>query len=101
MTPDAVDDITGMGVEDTVDNGKPQIVDGSAGSTDMKSAYGEGSRDVECTPMDLDDDAAGDDAEEEHEPPRAVRNPGQPTPAEVAEHNLTHIPFRPWCTHCV
>ena len=28
---------------------------------------------------------------------KAQRQPYQPTPAEVAQHELTHIPFREWC----
>ena len=43
----------------------------------------------------------GPEVEEEHERQRPIRDPGQPTPAEVAEHDLTHIPFRPWCPACV
>ena len=31
----------------------------------------------------------------------AVRDPGQPTVAEIAAHELTHLPFRPWCPDCV
>jgi hypothetical protein len=43
------------------------------------------------------------DIEEVVEDPivRAVRDPGQPTVAEVAAHELTHLPFRPWCPDCV
>jgi hypothetical protein len=32
---------------------------------------------------------------------RAARDPGQPTHAERALHELTHLPFRPWCADCV
>ena len=32
---------------------------------------------------------------------RAVRDPGQPTREEREHHELTHLPFRPWCEHCV
>ena len=32
---------------------------------------------------------------------RAVRDPGLPTPEERARHELLHVPFRPWCEHCV
>ena len=32
---------------------------------------------------------------------RAVRDPGQPTRDERDRHDLTHLPFRPWCEHCV
>ena len=27
--------------------------------------------------------------------------PRQPTASELASHNLTHIPYRSWCDHCV
>ena len=42
-----------------------------------------------------------DGAEEESRPQRSIKDPGQPTAAEVEEHNLTHIPYRPWCEYCV
>ena len=32
---------------------------------------------------------------------KAQRQPYQPTPAEIAHHELTHIPFRDWCVHCM
>ena len=32
---------------------------------------------------------------------RPLRNPEQPTATEIAEHNLTHLPPRSWCPHCV
>ena len=32
---------------------------------------------------------------------RPPRDPGMPTGREVLEHNLTHMPTRPWCPHCV
>ena len=44
-------------------------------------------------------DAAED--EEDHRQPMGLRDPGQPSPAERAEHCLTHIPYRSWCAHCV
>ena len=33
--------------------------------------------------------------------PRLPHNPGRPTKQEVAEHCVTHWPFRSWCRHCV
>ena len=27
--------------------------------------------------------------------------PAIPSPAEVAEHELTHMPVKPWCEHCI
>ena len=50
-------------------------------------------------PEVVEDD--GDDSQEEFQQQRGLRDPGQPTQAERDEHDLTHIPFRPWCEHCV
>ena len=33
--------------------------------------------------------------------PRPGRDPGQPTRREREEHEVTHLPYRPWCQHCV
>ena len=36
--------------------------------------------------------------------PSAIKllpDPGRPTRSEIVEHYLTHLPFRPWCKHCV
>ena len=30
-----------------------------------------------------------------------IKDPGAPTPAEIAEHELTHLPHRSWCSACV
>ena len=51
-----------------------------------------------CDPVDED---IGDEAEEESEVQRPLRDPGTPTRREVLEHNLTHLPPRPCCPHCV
>ena len=32
---------------------------------------------------------------------RGLRQPQQPTPQQIAEHNLTHLPYRNWCPICV
>ena len=39
--------------------------------------------------------------EEEGRRPKAVTDPPQPSALEVAEHELTHWPFRSWCPDCV
>ena len=62
---------------------------------DLKSDF----KPCDCEMCPIDDE--GDEAEEEADPPRAVRDPGQPTQAMIDEHNLSHIPFRPWCAACV
>ena len=51
-----------------------------------------------CDPVDEDIEEG---AEEEAEVQRPLRDPGMPTRREVLEHNLTHMPPRPWCPHCV
>ena len=33
--------------------------------------------------------------------PVKVQNPLLPSRAEVEEHELTHLPYRSWCSHCV
>ena len=51
------------------------------------------------------DDAAvgGEDrvAEDQARQPRLPHDPGRPTKREIAEHCISHWPFRPWCRHCV
>ena len=37
---------------------------------------------------------------QEHEPIKIAPSPTLPSPAEVEEHNITHIPYRSWCSHC-
>ena len=32
---------------------------------------------------------------------RRIGDPRLPTEKEVEEHNLTHVPYRNWCPHCV
>ena len=39
--------------------------------------------------------------EEEAADAPLLRDPGEPTQAEVDQHNLTHAAFRSWCPHCV
>ena len=33
--------------------------------------------------------------------PKALKQPSEPTLTERLEHELTHLPFRPWCDVCV
>ena len=73
----------------------------AARTDDSASAQGEpanGPDDARATSTGESDEH---DAEEEAERPRGLRDPGTPSAAEIAEHNLTHIPSRPWCSHCV
>ena len=38
---------------------------------------------------------------EEYQQGRAGASPERPSPREVEEHELTHVPFRSQCTHCI
>ena len=75
------------------------MMEGDEGSTTRNES------EVQCNPVGDDEveghEDADEDAEEEHANPEGLRDPGQPSPAEKAEHDLTHIPYRSWCTHCV
>ena len=33
--------------------------------------------------------------------PKLMPDPGAPSRQEILEHEMTHIPFRVWCPHCV
>ena len=32
---------------------------------------------------------------------KAMMQPVQPTPQEIQQHNLTHMPYRSWCPVCI
>ena len=42
-----------------------------------------------------------EDAENVIRRPKRRQDPREPTEAEREEHEMTHIPFRSWCRHCV
>ena len=49
----------------------------------------------------LEDAIALENAARPHEhQPRPEPQPEQPTPAQIAEHELTHVPFKKWCEFC-
>ena len=55
-----------------------------------------------------EDDKDEDEDEEEikndkvtQAPIKVAKDPGAPTPEEVAEHDPTHLPYRSWCPECV
>ena len=48
-----------------------------------------------------DDRTEKEEEEEEGRSPEALAVPEGPSNREREEHNLTHIPFRDWCEHCV
>ena len=46
-------------------------------------------------------DIVDTDEEDAYICPRAMPDPVEPSLEEVARHNLTHLPYRSWCPHCV
>ena len=60
---------------------------------------------AEVTVAGVSDDEAEEkgDEEEEHgeRKPERMHEPGEPSSEERREHELTHLPFRSWCRHCV
>ena len=51
-----------------------------------------------------EEDSEGEKQEEAEKGLRRVvklQDPRKPTEEEVKEHELTHLPFRNWCKHCV
>ena len=47
------------------------------------------------------DDADPMLVEQEAVMPAIARDPGMPSKEEREAHNVTHLPFRPWCEFCV
>ena len=41
------------------------------------------------------------EVEEEVRKPKPAARPCTPTRAEIYEHEVTHLPYRSWCRHCV
>ena len=46
-------------------------------------------------------DSEDEDAENGHRKTKHMHDPMLPSAAEVREHQLTHLPYRSWCHHCV
>ena len=44
---------------------------------------------------------SGEESATEGRKPRQMTEVAEPTEKEVSEQNLTHIPYRTWCAHCV
>ena len=66
------------------------------------SPHLEGSRVEEVTGQDGDGHEDKDEGEgEEAQEAQAMDKPVRPSQQEVDRHNLTHLPYRTWCAHCV
>ena len=48
-----------------------------------------------------ENDESGEEERAGERVPRRVQDPRLPTREEIEQHNLTHLPFRSWCLHCL
>ena len=50
-----------------------------------------------------EEQAAGQEfeGEEETEPQKVMTTPHMPSPAEVEDHRIDHLPYRSWCAECI
>ena len=48
-----------------------------------------------------EDPNGNEEQDEEGRKPTGIREPKEVSRAKRAEHELTHTPYREWCTHCV
>ena len=62
----------------------------------MSSSSGQYNENVEVSSSGDDDDEV-----DEGRVPGSLTSPEGPSNQERETHNLTHIPFRSWCEHCV
>ena len=76
-------------------NGKESMVDGGNGDAGRDGADENVKENVGRIIAPVEE-AVGEGTK-----PKPMRQPYQPTPAQIAEHELTHIPFRDWCVHCM
>ena len=80
----------------------PHLSDEETGWASVESApiRAEAIRSSAAARTDDDDDVV--DAEGDVvQMPRGIPAPPEPTTAEIAQHNLTHFPYRSWCPHCL
>ena len=47
------------------------------------------------------DDLVDARTEAEAQIPKGVPAPTEPSPADIAKHDVTHYPYRSWCPHCM
>ena len=55
----------------------------------------------QCTDITCDPEVAVEGESSEAQRAQVVKDPGTPTPKEIAEHEITHLPHRSWCAACV
>ena len=75
----------------------PQSGDGVFGVDEDEADEEEAGDDV----IQVNEDVERKSAAEDRRVVRKLIDPRKPSQAEVAEHELTHIPYRNWCPICV
>ena len=70
-------------------------VDNESRNEELGATEADGDARKEVMPVEEIEDT------EESTKAKAMRQPYQPTQREIDEHELTHIPFRDWCIHCM
>ena len=68
------------------------------GANEQEEEKGD-SESLMCSPCGPEEENKGKD--DEARKPRIPRRPNAPTKAEIEEHEITHLPPRDWCPHCV
>ena len=87
--------------EDSLEASNVESIE-SRGQESQEENYGlDAQEELFCRMCDPIDEEIDEEAEQEAEVQRPFRDPGMPSRNEILEHNLTHIPPRPWCPHCV
>ena len=86
--------------EATGEEREPNTERGEAGAEADREAEGEGQGDAREA---VDGQAEGLEPEEEDEgrQPKMLANPITVSKKQREEHELTHLPYRSWCAHCV
>ena len=86
----------------SIPNSNPSSED-EAGWANLESApiRAEAPQSLSASRTADDDDVMDADEGTVVQKPRGLPAPPEPTVAEVAQHNLTHFPYRSWCPHCL
>ena len=80
-----------------LDNAEGLAGDGGMSQPDgVEGEEGEGEV-VDLTCQECNADGVGGEAQD----PIPLPDPGKPTAEQLAQHRLTHLPFRAWCPDCV
>jgi len=97
--------ISGIGGPTVVDT-DPYLISGDAadaGDEEMAQNTGEGEIQQRRLQQDIDGPDGDGDGQPHNEArqPKTIKSPYQPSKREIDEHNITHMPYRSWCPHCV